>query len=65
MYVVNILVFFVYVLNLILLININIWIIRNKENKMRIYLRFKLYYILKEVGDREFDMKFVLFWDIM
>lgn len=65
MYVVNILVFFVYVLNLILLINIGIWIIRNKENKMRIYLRFKLYYILKEVGDREFDMIFVLFWDIM
>lgn len=65
MYVVNILVFFVYVLNLILLINIGIWIIYNKENRMRIYLRFKLYYILKEVGDREFDMIFVLFWDIM
>lgn len=65
MYVVNILVFFVYVLNLILLINIGIWIIRNKENKMRIYLRFILYYILKEVGDWEFDMIFVLFWDIM
>lgn len=65
MYVVNILVFFVYVLNLILLINIGIWIIYNKENKMWIYLRFILYYILKEVGDREFDMIFVLFWDIM
>lgn len=65
MYVVNILVFFVYVLNLILLINIGIWIIRNKENKMWIYLRFILYYILKEVGDWEFDMIFVLFWDIM
>lgn len=65
MYVINIFVFFVYVLNLILLINIGIWIIRNKENKMWIYLRFILYYILKEVGDWEFDMIFVLFWDIM
>lgn len=60
---VNIPVLSVHVLNSILLTNTGIWITRNKENKMRTHSRSKLYYILKEAGDRELDMTFAPLWD--
>lgn len=62
---VNIPVLSVHVLNSTLLTNTGIWITRNKENKMQTHSRSTLYYILKEAGDRELDMKFAPLWDTM